>query len=51
MENALWLSLTSTDMEQPTLLETYKVIIDALYFFVSLLGGVYIGYLFGFRDR
>jgi hypothetical protein len=49
-ENAPLPSLTFTEMNEPTLTETLKTISEALYFFLSFLGGVYIGYLFGFLD-
>lgn len=50
MGNAPLPSSTFTEMNEPTLAETLKTISGALYFFLSFLGGVYIGYLFGFLD-
>lgn len=30
--------------------DVYKSVVDSIYFFVAFMGGVFIGYLVGFRD-
>jgi ABC-type cobalt transport system substrate-binding protein len=35
---------------QMTLLEFTRLVVDSLFFLTAFMGGVYIGYLLGYRD-